>query len=189
MRKLVWVLLLTLILLGYGMYATPTLAQEKDDHADPSQAQIAPLVPVGQTARYLATFMKSNTSTAIRSSTVVTVTNQSAGTCGVSVDWFAGLSNAIACTTTASVPAGQTFDFCSRNIPTGVTTCNATCAPAPGLTLTEGRARVASSTFPATCNRIGVSARVYYTTGSTDSSVSAITDSKIVRVGVGNSGD
>jgi hypothetical protein len=36
---------------------------------------------------------------------------------------------------------------------------------------------------------MGVSARTYYTTGSTDSAVTGITDAKIVKVNKGNAGD
>jgi hypothetical protein len=83
-----------------------------------------------------------------------------------------------------------TTDFCSRSLPGPITTCNAVCDPE--LTFNEGRAVVSSTTETANnpdCAKIGVSARVYYTAGESDDVVSAITDSKIVRVGEGNRGD
>ena len=43
-----------------------------------------------------------------------------------------------------------------------------------------------SGTLP---ERIGVSARVYYTTGGADEDLAAISDSKIVPFGKGNRGD
>jgi hypothetical protein len=48
----------------------------------------------------------------------------------------------------------------------------------------EGRA-IVSSTLP----EIGLSARVYYTAGDKDEELLAITDSKVVVFGRGNSGD
>ena len=187
MKALIWFLALGLAVAGQAIYPAVTLAAD-DSHADSDEA--ASEVPAGQTARYLVTFIKSNTSTtALRTASVVTVTNQGTATCNISVDWFAGLSTAIVTTTNLAVSAGHTVDFCSRTIPSGITTCNATASPSQ--TFLEGRARVAStnSTTLNNCHRIGVSARVYYTQTTSDSPVSAITDSNIVRVNSGNNGD
>jgi hypothetical protein len=63
-----------------------------------------------------------------------------------------------------------------------ITTCNCVCQPE--LIFDEGRA-IVSAMFP----EIGVSSRVYYTTGNDDSQLLAITDSKIVVFGDGNKGD
>jgi hypothetical protein len=52
------------------------------------------------------------------------------------------------------------------------------------LDLLQGRAIVSAS-----CGKIGVSGRVYYTAPEDDTDVEAITDSNIVRVGGGNRGD
>lgn len=57
-----------------------------------------------------------------------------------------------------------------------------TCAPE--FTFHEGKAMVYAN-----CLRLGVSARVYYTTGGNDSAVTAISDSKIVHINQGNLGD
>lgn len=134
--------------------------------------------------RYLVTYLKSRTD-APRSATVVTVTNQSKESCRIKVDWFVGFTpQTPACTTTAAVAPGVTHDFCSRNLLSGITTCNTTCDPA--LTFTEGKATVSSGP----CSGIGVESRVYYTTGDTsDTGVAAVSNPKIVRVPEGNLGD
>lgn len=135
------------------------------------------------TPRYLVTYMRSDASSTIRTATVVTVTNQSATRCDVTVSYFDGFSNNSSpiCTVTLGIPPDWTVDFCSRVISASISGCNQTCSPA--LTFSEGRAIVSS-----TCREIGVSSRVYYT-GAGDATVSAISDSKVVVFGAGNSGD
>ena len=134
--------------------------------------------------RYLVTYMNSQTRDKIRSATVVSVTNQSQATCRVAVSYFRGFTSnaAPACSTSFSISPDFTVDFCSRNLPMPITTCNSICSP--GLDFHEGRSIVSS-----TCKEIGVSSRVYYTLGDDDGEISAITDSKIVRVDEGNKGD
>ena len=136
--------------------------------------------------RYLVTFMKSRTTDPIRTATVVSVTNQAGHTCHIAVDWFRGFDPNPVCTTTFDLDAGFQTDFCSRQIPDPVTSCNATCASE--LTFHEGKA-VVSSSAEDECKNIGVSARVYYTRGDADDEVTAVSDSKIVRVNQGNRGD
>lgn len=188
MRREIWLLLLTVTLVNYGLFASVALAADDDGmgrlkeqattRAATTEAEdTGPLV-----ARYLVTFIKSRTTDPLRTSTVVSVTNQTSRTCDVSVDWFQGFNPTLACTTTFSLDAGFQTDFCSRQIPEPLTTCNATCAP--DLTFHEGKAVVSTN-----CRHIGVSARVYYTTGAIDDAVSAISDSKIVDFGQGNVGD
>jgi hypothetical protein len=195
MRKLAWyTLVLTLTLVVSGMiFPTAALAQR----ADGSKAEEYGYKG-DTTKRYLVTYMNSQTQTSEdgeplemnRSATVVTVTNQSSGTCGIRIDWFRGFDPSAACTTTFALEEQLTADFCSRDLPIQITACNATCDPE--LTFHEGRAVVSSATQTAegpNCAAIAVSARVYYTTGEDDNALSAITDSKIVRVGEGNRGD
>ena len=144
-----------------------------------------PQIFIPMTPRYLVTYMKSRTDNdKLRSATVVSVTNQSQATCRVAVSYFKGFVNNSSpeCSTSFSISPDFTVDFCSRNLPTPITTCNSTCSP--GLTFDEGRSIVSS-----TCREIGVSSRVYYTSGEGDDEISAITDSKIVKVGEGNNGD
>lgn len=143
-----------------------------------------PVIAIPTRARYLITYMKSRTEDSIRSATVASVTNQTDTTCRVTVSYFKGLTNdsSPACSTTFSIPSELTVDYCSRDLPGALTTCNSTCNPA--LTFDEGRAIVSS-----TCRDIGVSARVYYTSGDADDRVDAITDSKVVRYDEGNKGD
>ena len=147
---------------------------------------LGPIPPIFIPAkpRYLVTYMNSQTGGRSRSATVVTVTNQSSSSCRVAVSYFKGFnSNANpACSTSFAITPDFTVDFCSRNLPGDVTVCNSICAPE--LTSDEGRAIVSS-----TCKEIGVSSRVYYTSGTGDEQISGITDSKIVQFGQGNNGD
>jgi hypothetical protein len=80
------------------------------------------------------------------------------------------------------IPPDFTVDFSSRRLPSELTTCNCICDPE--LVFDEGRV-IVSSTMP----EIGVSARIYYTSGDQDSELLAITDSNIVAFGKGNDGD
>ena len=135
--------------------------------------------------RYLVTYMNSQTrNNAMRSATVVSVTNQSDSTNLVRVTFYKGFQDDTSPVGTASysIPPQFTVDFASRHLPLEVTCTNA--VPDPQLTYDEGRAIVSSSR-----KEIGVSARVYYTAGEEDETLHAVTDSKVVVYGQGNSGD
>lgn len=135
--------------------------------------------------RYLVTYMNSQTAnTAMRSATVVSVTNQSRLINRVFVTFFKGFSDDSAPVGTAAfaIPPQFTVDFASRHLPGELTVTNA--VPSPELTFDEGRA-VVSSMWP----EIGVSARVVYTGGDGDERLIAITDSKVVVYGGSNRGD
>lgn len=135
-------------------------------------------------ARYLVTYMNSQTGGRVRSATVVSVTNQSSKDNRVTVSWYKGFSDDSSPVgqTTFSIPPDFTVDFGSRTLPGELTVVNS--SPSPELVFDEGRAIVSSSE-----PEIGVSARVYYTRGDGDLDLLAITDSKVVRVGEGNVGD
>lgn len=146
--------------------------------------ELTPTTWPGGPPRYLVTYMNSQTRGRIRSATVVSITNQSNLLNRVFVSYFKGLTdnNNPVCVCGYVIPPDFTIDFCSRSLPTEITTCNCVCQPE--LEFDEGRA-IVSSMFP----EIGVSSRVYYTAGSDDSQLLAITDSKIVLFGAGNTGD
>ena len=73
-------------------YSDGALAQQAPDKPAPgARASVAQALPVGHVARYRVTYMSSQTNTANRSATVVSITNQSAGNCSTSVDWRVGL--------------------------------------------------------------------------------------------------
>jgi hypothetical protein len=143
-----------------------------------------PTIALPNVPRYLVTYMNSQTGGRVRSATVVTVTNQSNTINRVFVSFFKGF------TTNASpvgvcafaIPPEFTVDFCSRSLPSELTTPNSVCNPE--LVFDEGRA-IVSSMWP----EIGVSSRVYYTSGDDDRQLLAITDSKVVVFGSGNHGD
>jgi len=150
------------------------------------ELEVLPTVPgIPSTPRYLVTYMNSQTAnSAMRSATVVSVTNQSKLINRVFVTFFKGFTDDSSPVGTAAfaIPPQFTVDFGSRNLPGELTVTNA--VPSPELTFDEGRA-VVSSMWP----EIGVSARVYYTAGDRDERLHAITDSKVVVYGAANSGD
>lgn len=134
--------------------------------------------------RYLVTYMNSVIGGRVRSATVVSVTNRAENPIRVVVRWYKGFSddNNPVGTTAFAIPADFTVDFSSRNLPFELTTVNSVCNPE--LVFDEGRAIVASSR-----PEIGVSSRVYYTSGDRDEQLLAITDSKVVAYHKGNIGD
>lgn len=178
--------------LGCGMLSSNAsavdnvgLAPDAGENAGLPADVIAPELPAGQAALYRITYMSSQTGTANRTSTVISITNNSTVTCGTGVDWRIGLGG-IACTTSVLLGPGQTGEHCSRNLPFAVSACNATCSPI--LTNAEGSAIVGVSTTTG-CANIAVSARTYHTTGTGDTGVAAVTDAKVVRIRNGNIGD
>jgi hypothetical protein len=147
--------------------------------------ELFPIPGLVSVPRYLVTYMNSNTANnAMRSATVVSVTNQSRLINRVFVTFFKGWSDDSSPVGMAAfaIPPQFTVDFASRNLPGELTVTNA--VPSPELTFDEGRA-IVSSMWP----EIGVSARVYYTAGERDETLHAITDSKVVVYGGRNKGD
>lgn len=139
--------------------------------------------------RYLVTYVSSVTPDGLpvdadldtpRSATVVSVTNLTRAFCDVSVEWFRGRVATPDCVTNLALAPGLSGNFCSRTLPDFVVTCSSRCEEI----FFEGRAIVSTS-----CHRIGLSSRVYYAAPQNDKDLLAITDSKIVRVNVGNRGD
>jgi hypothetical protein len=135
-------------------------------------------------ARYLVTYMNSQTGGRVRSATIVTVTNQSSRPNIVTVSWFKGFTANSSPVGVSSlvIPPDFTVDFGTRDLPFELTVVNS--SPNPQLVSDEGRG-IVSSRAP----EIGVSARVYYTSGDGDEDLLAITDSKVVLFGKQNLGD
>jgi hypothetical protein len=147
------------------------------------ELSVIPGIP--NSPRYLITYMNSQTAnSAMRSATVVSVTNQSKLLNRVFVTFFKGFTDDLFPVGMAAfaIPPQFTVDFASRHLPSELTVTNA--VPNPELTSDEGRA-VVSSMWP----EIAVSARVYYTAGDQDDRLHAITDSKVVVYGGANTGD
>ena len=134
--------------------------------------------------RYLVTYMNSQAGSGVRSATVVSVTNQSPRPNLVTVSFFKGFADNTSPSgvATFSIPPDFTVDFASRDLPSELTVVNS--ISTPPLTFDEGRAIVSSRLA-----EIGVSSRVYYTSGDKDEQLLAITDSKVVMFGAGNNGD
>lgn len=147
--------------------------------------QLPSVAGIPSTPRYLVTYMNSQTSNdAMRSATVVSVTNQSRLVNRVFVTFFKGFTDDSSPVGMAAfaIPPQFTVDFASRSLPGELTVTNA--ISNPELTFDEGRA-IVSSMWP----EIGVSARVYYTAGDADERLHTITDAKVVVYGAGNRGD
>jgi hypothetical protein len=159
-----------------------------DDSSDVGAAAVIHHTPEPATIqRYLVTYVKSRTDPP-QSATVLTVINQSSEACEVRVGWFSGFEpEASVCTTTAVISPGVAHDFCSRELLEHITTCNSICDPE--LSFVEGKAHILSSAGKA-CSRLGIDARVYYTTGeATDMGVAAVSNPTIVSGSEGNRGD
>jgi hypothetical protein len=155
------------------------------DGSGPQTRLFTPQVAVGQVPRYVATYMASQTGPSPRSATVISITNNSSSVCGTSVDWKVGFGG-VSCTTTLSLAPGQTGEHCSRSLNSGLAICNATCSPE--LTAIEGNA-IIGSTSGTPCAAIAVSARTFYTTGTSDLTLNGVSDTNLVRVASGNNGD
>lgn len=167
---------------------TDARAENRDGSQGP--AVTSPQLAPGAISRYRIPYIHSETGSVPRSATVVTVVNEAAVPCTVSVDWRKGFSatgpGGVICTTTfANLQRGQSADLCSRPLPGEITSCNAVCSPA--LIFDEGNAVVGSTAGP-DCAKISVSARTYYF-GASDTVVNAITDPAITKFGVGSVGD
>jgi hypothetical protein len=171
------VILCALVLAVSGVLVNSVLAQEDE--------------------RYVVTYVRSSTTTTLRSATVVTVVNQSSRACNVRVEWF--LDNEPGnpvCSRVPAVSSGTARQFCSRNLPLSITRCTDICEPplTSGLIGNQGKA-IVSSTDVFECSLLAVEARVYYTTGpagpspANDTAISAISNSKVVFFGEGNLGD
>jgi hypothetical protein len=162
----------------------PQALRRLERHIEHGELGETPLVALPPTPRYLVTYMNSQTGGRIRSATVVSVTNQSNLINRVFVSYFKGFTDNTSPVGVCAfaIPPDFTVDFSSRNLPTEITTCNCICNPE--LVFDEGRA-IVSSMWP----EIGVSSRVYYTSGDGDNQILAITDSNIVAFGKGNHGD
>src|SRR5262245_11505070 len=95
-----------------AVLATATYAQYRESgkphRSDNAEGGYSQAFPAGHTARYVATYMASSTSSGFRTATVVSVTNNSPVSCVVSADWFAGFSGTSACTTTLTLSPGFT---------------------------------------------------------------------------------
>ena len=141
---------------------------------------------LAQKPRYVVTYIRSQTGEGIQSATAVTVINQSDNSsCEVQVEWFTPSGTSV-CTHASIVAPGDVREFCSRPLQFE-TGCIVPCTP-PLTNLVLGKA-IVSSTDVFECSLLAVEARVYYTTGVNDTTLLAISNSKIVFAGDGNIGD
>jgi hypothetical protein len=162
----------------------PRALKRLERHIELEQLEeLSNLVGIPSVPRYLVTYMNSQTNSAIRSATVVSVTNQSDKINRVFVSYFKGFTDNTSPVgvTAFAIPPDFTVDFSSRNLPGELTVCNAICNPE--LIFDEGRA-IVSSMWP----EIGVSSRIYYTR-ERDTELLAITNTKVVVFQHGNHGD
>ena len=176
---------LAFLLATVGLLSSNFAMAQPSDGSDHGSQQASPALAAGTVPRYVVTYMNSDTLSSPRTTTVISITNNSSVSCLTSVDWKFGFGG-VSCTTSLSLGPGQTGEHCSRPLGTGDLVCNATCSPA--LTAIEGNAIVGSTNILA-CSAIALEARTFYTTGSTDGTLNAISPSKVVRFGQGNQGD
>jgi hypothetical protein len=162
----------------------PRALKRLERHIELGEIEEIPGIALPSAARYLVTYMNSQTGGRIRSATVVSVTNQSERPNPVTVTYFKGFSDNTSPVGSSSfvIPPDFTVDFATRNLPGEITVTNS--VPNPALVFDEGRAIVSSR-----LREIAVSARVVYTSGDRDGQLLSITDSKVVRFGQGNEGD
>jgi len=162
----------------------PRALRRLQQHVEVGELEELGAVAQPGAARYLITYMNSQTGGRVRSSTIVTVTNQSIRPNIVTVWWFKGFTDNSSPVGLSSlvIPPDFTVDFGTRDLPSELTVVNS--LPNPQLVFDEGRG-IVSSRSP----EIGVSARVYYTSGDGDEQLLAITDSKVVLFGKENLGD
>jgi hypothetical protein len=153
-------------------------AQALDDGSQTGAREAPVSGTAALTKRALVTFFKSRLDEP-SAATAVTVVNNSGRTCRVRVDWFVQSEpDEPACSTSLSLAPGVARDFCSREIPDALTTCNSTCDPE--LEFEEGKA-IVSSTSGAACGNGAVDARVYYTAGEEpDADLQAISNPRVV---------
>ena len=162
----------------------PRALRRLQQHVELGELEELGAVALPGVARYLVTYMTSQTGGRVRSSTIVTVTNQSMRPNVVTVSWFKGLTDNSSPVGVSSlvIPPDFTVDFGTRDLPSELTLVNS--LPNPQLVFDEGRG-IVSSRSP----EIGVSARVYYTSGDGDEQLLSITDSKVVLFSKENLGD
>jgi hypothetical protein len=153
------------------------VAAERDD-GTPAAVASAKAGRVANIQRFVVPYFKSNTTSGFRTAAVVTAVNNGGASCETRVAWFFG-GGGLACQNTLIIGAGQSLDFCTRVIPSGVTTCNATCNPQ--LTFNEGKA-VVFTAADAACSRVRIDPRTYYLTGTTtDTGVAAVSNTNVVQ--------
>jgi len=130
----------------------------------------SPFVP-----RHMVTYMSSETAGAVRSATIVTVTNEADTVNHVVVSYlegFDGTSRPIS-VGSFSIPPASSIDFVSRTLPEELTAISAVCCPE--LVFAEGRA-IVSSVLPA----IAVESHVFYTAGRNDDLLLSVENSDVV---------
>ena len=175
-------LLLQLCVLGVSTGLTaasnPLAAMGPDGSTGRASASSAAAAEPG-IKRYLVAYASSITN-APRTASAITLVNDAGADCAVTVDFFTGFGPTTpVCSLTAVIPGGFAYDFCTRDLPVNITTCNATCATP--LTYFEGKAVISTGGSPA-CQKLAVNARQYYTTGTTgDTGVAGVNSVTVVK--------
>ena len=165
--------------LGMASYSPLAVAQTRDDGTETAAgSREAPGTEAANKKRFTVTYLKSRKD-APRSATVITGVADSGGSCEVRIEFWAGsVASSPECTLTTTIAKGTTADFCTRSLPTNITSCNFVCAPQE--IFLEGKALIYTAPTAA-CARAVFEARVYYTTGiSNDTGVAAVSNSAVV---------
>jgi hypothetical protein len=166
------VVMLSMLAGAIGLLALAPSAEAVEPDGSSGRSVSAPRAPA-TTKRLVVTYASSIT-TAPRTASAITVVNDAGIACDVRVEYYFGFSpSPPACSLTTVVASGVAHDFCSRDLPFNLTTCNSVCSGP--LTFFEGKAIVYTNSAAA-CARIRANPRQYYTTGTTsDTGVAGVT--------------
>jgi hypothetical protein len=147
------------------------LAEEADGTDGAAvERQFQPQVVEGAPT-YQVGYMHSTTSSP-RRAMAISITNNSTEHCDTTVKWLAGGGQLIG-TSSVVIPAGQTFEHCSRAITGATVVCNAISNPevAPPQFI-EGKADIH---LASACQRMAnIDAKQYYMTGSDDADIAGV---------------
>ena len=106
--------------LTFGMGAPSAVAQNRPDVGG---GIVSPQLPAGTVARYRVTYFSSQTAvTALRSASVVSITNGNTASCLVGVDWRFGVGGWSAVVGSATTTGCDRIEVSARTVYTGATT-------------------------------------------------------------------
>jgi len=168
--------------------AVSATAAETGSAGDPSAPQASPSAPpAGHKVRYtLPYFMSENQDAGSRSTTVISVMNQSNKACSVGVQFQKGFSTTDSCDITYTIQPGHSALFCSRLINDPVAPCSAYCSGSNDLTYDTGHAFISTNSA---CSNIAVNANLIFTGDTADNWVTGISPLAVVKYNKPNSGD
>jgi hypothetical protein len=144
---------------------------DSDDGTEGLLESLSETAVVGGAPTYQVGYMHSTTISP-RRAMAISITNNSTQSCDTTVRWRAGGGQLIG-TSSIVIPAGQTFEHCSRDIASATVICNVISSPpVQPPQFIEGRADVHIAT--ACQDPSNIDAKQYYMTGSSDTSIAGV---------------